>query len=485
MSPTAERELDDPGPHSRDSGPVPGTSHVYRPGPRFRGYKLTYVLALAGLAGVAGGVGGVLLPFQVQELEFAQVFGASSGVDLQQLTTLREDVAAGTVTASPEQAAQLDRLAEYEAGRAATLGVITALSVTVSMFLGPLGGALSDRTRSRWGRRAPWIVAGSVLGAALLVAVRYSPTVGALLALYTLSQAARELAPGPLNATVPDRVAAGQIGRMSALAGFGVLLGVGLGTAAGGYLFASIGLDAYLVFALASVVLPVLFVVVARDRSSRDLRVPPVSVTKLLVSFTVAVRDHDFRWLLIAKTFMYFGYGIATAFTVYMLQSYIQPALSAEEAARTVPLISLVSMPACILAMFVAGWWSDRIGRRKPIVVGATLLFAASLVIPLVVPTLPALFVQVIIGGAAIGAFTTVDQAYFIDLLPDRDAAARDLGVSSFGQSIGQAAGPAAAGAVVATSGGYQLVWVVAVVAVLISAAAVLPIRADRVTSGG
>lgn len=64
---------------------------------------------------------------------------------------------------------------------------------------------------------------------------------------------------------------------------------------------------------------------------------------------------------------------------------------------------------------------------------------------------------QVVIGGTGIGAFTTVDQAYFIDLLPDRDAAARDLGVSSFGQSIGQAAGPAAAGAVVAVSGRYQL----------------------------
>ena len=462
---------------AEQQGPSAGMSEVYRPGRRFLRYRVTYVLAVAGLASVWGGITGVLLPFQVQDLEFAEVFGTAAQVDLRQLTALRADVAAGDVVASPEQAAQLDLLAEYEAGRAAHLGIITALSITMSMFMGPLAGALSDRTRSGWGRRAPWIVAGAVLGAALLVAARYSPTIGVLLAVYTLSQVALEIAPGPLHATVPDRVPAGRIGRMSGLAGLGSLLGVSIGTVMGGYLFAEIGLDAYFPFVLAALVLPVTFVAVSRDRSSRGLEVPTATPRKILASFTIAVRDRDFRWLLIAKVLMYFGYGIATAFAIYMLQSYIQPALSAEEAARTMPLISLAALPGTVLAMLVSGWWSDRSGKRKPIVVGASLVFAASLTLPLLVPTLPALFVQVIVGGAAIGAFITVDQAYFIDILPDRGAAARDLGVSSFGQSVGQAAGPAAAGVIVGASGGYELVWVAAIVAVVLAAVAVLPIR--------
>ncbi|MFI9488699.1 hypothetical protein ACIG47_20090 [Promicromonospora sp. NPDC052451] len=75
--------------------------------------------------------------------------------------------------------------------------------------MAPLAGALSDRTRSGWGRHAPWIVASVVLGAALLVAARYSPTIGVLLAVCTLAQGALEIAPGPLqplHTTVPDRV---------------------------------------------------------------------------------------------------------------------------------------------------------------------------------------------------------------------------------------------------------------------------------------
>ncbi|GAF38907.1 putative melibiose:Na(+) transport protein [Agrilactobacillus composti DSM 18527 = JCM 14202] len=41
-----------------------------------------------------------------------------------------------------------------------TLGAVTSTITTIII------GALSDRTRSRWGRRTPWIVVGSVLTAA-------------------------------------------------------------------------------------------------------------------------------------------------------------------------------------------------------------------------------------------------------------------------------------------------------------------------------
>ncbi|WP_394525523.1 MFS transporter [Paenarthrobacter nicotinovorans] len=456
---------------------LPGTSRIYAPGGRFRLYKLTYVLAAAGIATVWGGISGILLPFQIQGLEFANVFGQNSGVDLQQLTTLKAAIAAGTATATTEQQQQLGLLSQYEAARAASLGIVTAVSIAVSMFVGPVAGALSDRTRTRWGRRTPFIVAGAVLGAALLVATRYSPTVAALLLLFTMAQVALGLAPGALNATVPDRVPAHKIGGMSGIAGFGTLLGMTLGTVIGGFMFASLGMDAYFPFVLVAIVLPLLFVTISRDRSSTDLVVPPFSWKRFLLSFTVAVRDRDFRWLLIAKLVMYFGYSISTAFGIYMLQSYIQPALSAEEAARTVPLLTLAGLPGMVVALLAAGWWSDRIGKRKPIVIGASLLFAASLTVPFVSPTLPALFCQAVLGSLAMGAFLTVDQAYFIDLLPDRTAAARDLGVSAFGQNIGQAAGPAVAGIIVATSGSYQIVWVVAFAAVLIAAAAVIPIR--------
>jgi MFS family permease len=74
-----------------------------------------------------------------------------------------------------------------------------------------------------------------------------------------------------------------------------------------------------------------------------------------------------------------------------------------------------------------------------------------------------------------------VDQALFIELLPDRESAGRDLGVSNLGTNLGQALGPIIAGVIVAASGGsYRAVWPVGFALVLIAAFAVLPIKRVR-----
>ena len=61
-------------------------------------------------------------------------------------------------------------------------GLILSVGGLAGVIAGPIAGALSDRTTSRWGRRRPWILAGSVLTAASLVltGVQTEPiTVGA------------------------------------------------------------------------------------------------------------------------------------------------------------------------------------------------------------------------------------------------------------------------------------------------------------------
>jgi MFS family permease len=163
-----------------------------------------------------------------------------------------------------------------------------------------------------------------------------------------------------------------------------------------------------------------------------------------------------------------------------MLQSYIHPALGALEAARITPLLGLAALPGTMVAMAVCGRWSDRIGRRKPFVIASSLLFAVALAVPLVSPTLPALFVQAVLIGLALGCFMVVDQALMIDVLPDQAAAGRDLGIGILAINLGQAIAPAVAGGIVAATGDYTLIWVVGVVTVLVATAAILPVKRAR-----
>jgi MFS family permease len=230
------------------------------------------------------------------------------------------------------------------------------------------------------------------------------------------------------------------------------------------------------------VVFAVLFAVLAKDQSSAALEVEPITLKKVVTSYGAALRHRDFRWAWIAKVVLWIGYGISTMYSLYMLQSYIKPVLGADAAATTAPLIQLAAIPGTLLAMLVAGRWSDRIGRRKPFVIAGSLLMAVSFLVPFAWAALPAMFIQAIISGVGFGAYLVVDQALFIDVLPDKTGAAgRDLGMSALGQNLGQAVGPVLAGTVVGFAGGnYGPVWPVAFAIVLAAAAAIIPIKSVR-----
>lgn len=456
----------------------PGTSPILIRGRSSRRYLLWYTLLSIAVTAVWGAVGGILLPNQVQMLEFGQWFtGANAGIDLQQLTILQQHIDAGTATATATQAHQLSILAQFNASRAQSLAIIASIGVVLTMLVQPVVGVLADRTRTRLGRRAPWILFGTLVGALLLVLVRFAPTIAILAVAYMLAQAVINMALGPLMTTVADRMPEERRGVASSLGGFGNFFGGLLGGLAAGALFASIGLDFYFILAAGVAFCGVLFVLFARDASSKDLRVPVFRWKEFFVGFTIALRNREYRWVWVARILLTFGFTVSTALSLYMLQSYVRPALSQAEATRLAPIIGLVGIPVTIVALFVAGKVSDKLGKRRIFVIVASFLMAASMVVPIAWPTVPGLFVQAVLGGIAFGIYLPVDQALFIDVLPDHTAAGRDLGVAGLGSNLGQALGPILAGTVVAVSGGYVGVWIAAGVLVAGAGIALLPLR--------
>ncbi|SEQ01328.1 Na+/melibiose symporter [Streptomyces sp. yr375] len=456
----------------------PGTSPKYLRGRALRRYALWYGLALAAFSSIWGGVGSLLLPNQVQTLEAARFFtGGDAGVDLQKLTALKNAIAAGTATATPEQSRLLGILADFDASRAQSLALVASIGLIATMVAQPLIGVFSDRTRTRFGRRAPWVLLGSFVGAGFLVGVRFAPTVAVLTVLWVIASVALNAAASPLGATLADRIPETRRGSMSAFGGFGSFLGGVLGSVGAGAALSTLGLDSYFVFAALVVLCVALFVWRVKDGSSLDLRVPKFEWKSFLLGFTYAVRDRDYRWVWVARILLTFGYGVSGALGLYMLQSYVKPALSLAEATKLVPLFALTALPATLVAIVIAGPLSDRLQRRKSFVFAASVLMAASMAIPLLSPTVPALFVQAVVAGFAFGIYIPVDQALVVDVLPDPNAYGRDLGVANLATNLGQSLGPALAGAVVTITGGYTFVWVAAFALVALAAICILPVR--------
>ncbi|MGD8605049.1 MAG: MFS transporter [Anaerolineales bacterium] len=113
------------------------------------------------------------------------------------------------------------------------LATIRVASLAVAMLAQPVAGILSDRNRSRWGRRRPFILIGTLLNLFFLAIVGISPlfmdqgsstanpawgfnlSYLVLMAGVILLQASTNMAQGAYQALIPDRVPPDQRGRSS------------------------------------------------------------------------------------------------------------------------------------------------------------------------------------------------------------------------------------------------------------------------------
>ncbi len=120
----------------------------------------------------------------------------------------------------PSQLERIDR-----PHKVAALGLVAGVSAIFATVFNPVGGSLSDRTRSRFGRRAPWLICTSAALLPLLVLLGQAGTVLLVLAVWCLAQSSANMFQAPLTAVIPDRVAAARRGTASSVAGVAAILG--------------------------------------------------------------------------------------------------------------------------------------------------------------------------------------------------------------------------------------------------------------------
>ncbi|HNN48849.1 MAG TPA: MFS transporter, partial [Marmoricola sp.] len=95
------------------------------------------------------------------------------------------------------------------------LGWIMGLGGLASMIASPLVGVLSDRTRTRFGKRAPWVLGGALAAAAALVAAAFAPGYFYLMAAWIFFQMVLAFSITTAQTIPPDRVPIRQFGIIS------------------------------------------------------------------------------------------------------------------------------------------------------------------------------------------------------------------------------------------------------------------------------
>ena len=270
-------------------------------------------------------------------------------------------------------AVRLDQLAP---GRADLLGYILGIGSAATLIVAPLTGVLSDRTRSRWGRRRPFTVVGIGLGLAAVPLMALAPNLAILTVGWVLSTVGWNTAGGSVGNWQADRLPAHQRGKVSGMTGVAMQIAPVVGIILAGLVQA----DTVLVFAIPAafgLVLAGLFVLFAPEPDSRAIEhSDTLSLGRVVRSYAFNPRAFpDFAWNWVGRFVFFLGLTFTTSFSVFFFAQRLD--VPVPDVAGFQAVAAGLSIGTALLGSLGGGWLSDRIGRRKPLVVGGAAIFAA------------------------------------------------------------------------------------------------------------
>lgn len=348
-------------------------------------------------------------------------------------------------------------------------GVLIGFEGLLALFVPGLVGGWSDRTKTRLGRRLPYVLVGApAMAVALLIMPFFTNFVILAIALF-IFYAGYFTYYAPYRAMYPDLVperdrprsqgvqnVAREIGLGVALVGGGVLLGIWKGlpfAVAAGALLVVTGAFAYRVRDH------------ARD-SEQGLDAPPPATSRWR-SWGLLRENADIRRLLTANALWELALGAMKTFVVLFITVGLGRSSSLASAALAIVAVGV------IVAALSAGPLAERFGHSRLLTVAAA-VYALGLAVPIFVHSLLFLIALLPLAFAA-GIVMTLPYSLLMNLLPDTDHGA-GAGAFEASRGLGVVLGPILAGVAVETlrpafssTEGYAAMFLVASVAVVIS----------------
>lgn len=360
----------------------------------------------------------------------------------------------------------------------AWFGTINAITAVVSLVSNLVFGNLSDRVRTRFGRRTPWIVGGAVLGGVALAAVGVIDDPVGITVVYSFALVGLNMMLAPAVAVISDRVPLSARGTMSAFWGAGVTIGYPIGALVGAA-FITVTVPGYFLGGALMLLAGVLAVIVwPREKSALDLPAKAGGFKELGKSFRPPRHAPDFYKAFVGRLFMLISYQMIAAYQLYIVQQYIGQTVA--ESAATISVMSIITLVVGLVASLGSGPISDRIGRRKVPVVVASVLFAVGVAMPWIWPTTMGMFLYAGIAGLGYGVYSSVDQALNVDVLPSKEEAGKDLGILNLATTLGQTLGPIITSSIAVATGSYTFIFPISIAMAVLGAFTITRIKSVR-----
>jgi MFS family permease len=326
------------------------------------------------------------------------------------------------------------------------LGLMTFVGLMIAMVVQPISGALSDGWVSKWGRRRPLMVIGTLLDFVFLVILGWAGGLVWLFVGYIGLQFSSNIAHGPAQGLLPDVVPEEQLGVASAWKTFMDMFSLIIASLAAGRLLDPVTRNPTLIMLVVIGALAIFGAITvlgtperATDSPQSSRRAQPVLADgprrKTNFSGLRALRGEfmhiDFRsntsywWLISERLLFLIGiYGVQ-AFAQYYLQDVLQVP---DPPKQTGDLMAVLTITLIIMTL-VGGWLSDKFGTKRILKI-ASYLTALGMLLMLLVQDMRSVMIFGSFLGAGIGLFLTANWALANQLAPG-DEAGKFLGLTN------------------------------------------------------
>ena len=316
------------------------------------------------------------------------------------------------------------------------LAILGISGLVMAALVQPIIGRISDRTQSPLGRRVPFILWGTVFAALGLIGVRLAPDYAVLFAVWIFIQANINIAYGPGLALIRDCIPLNRIGTassvkiMSDAAGAAVMIGVtgaliGKTSSSLDWQWIALGILAFLMILAISIT--------SVQVSVRELRVPSNTQRIDIESSYKSVLTPRLGLFLISRLVMITAIASFQTYGLFFLRDSVGLDNPAEAMGRMV----LVIAGALGLAVYISGWFSDRVGR-KPMVMAGAIGAALSSVWILFANDSTEVLIIASVTGASVGVLLSANWA-LANELADESQAGLHIGIVNLATISGAA----------------------------------------------
>jgi MFS family permease len=367
-------------------------------------------------------------------------------------------------------------------GKIGNMALVTMICAVTGVVGLTMGGAGSDATRGRWGRRAPWLVAMAILSALLTMGLGFQRGLVGVSVLCGALWFSLNCFQGALLAVAPDRVPDSRRSLASsvfAIAGpIGAVVGVGIAAMAPSIA----GNAALAVLLLATTAAFVLF---AREAPWPHARRPeevklPGSRPRFSWGLFRSFSSPDFSLAYAFRLLMFIAQFSITNFLFYILQDRIGVAnLPSGNAQIAAGELNSLRTAATVVAIVLGSALAHRTERRKIFPQAYAVLMAAAMLVPVLSPTWIGMLVYGVLGGVAMGLYAAIDLTLMSRLLPSRDSAGRDLALLVMAGASAQFVAPVVGGVLIKFMG-YNALFLFAAIGTLAAGAVTFFIKGVR-----